>query len=185
MSSAFSTGDEKAVFLDIGGNVGWFSTFAAAAGHRTETFEPMASNSALIKQSIKANPGFKERLSLHEHGLTDGETTNCGFITSSTNQGDGQIACGSELERKKAEQGVVSKAFQLKRLDDVLQHVPRIDVVKIDVEGHELQALRGGEKMLRKWRPKVIFTEYVDCCRFPYQDCHMLSLKKQQEVEGP
>jgi FkbM family methyltransferase len=39
------------------------------------------------------------------------------------------------------------------RLDDLFAHLPRIDVVKCDVEGHELAVLRGAEMLLRRHRP--------------------------------
>lgn len=152
---------DKAVMLDIGGNVGWFSTFAAAAGHTVYTFEPMVANADLIQSTIAANPGFKDRLLLHRHGLTDGIAQDCGFVSSATNRGDGQILCGAHLKRTQQESKTVTRPFRLERLDEVMKDVPRVDVIKIDVEGHELQALKGGEKMLRKWRPKVIYTEYT------------------------
>jgi len=39
------------------------------------------------------------------------------------------------------------------RPDDLFAHLPRIDVVKCDVEGHELAVLRGAEMLLRRHRP--------------------------------
>jgi FkbM family methyltransferase len=39
------------------------------------------------------------------------------------------------------------------RLDDLFAHLPRVDVVKCDVEGHELAVLRGAETLLRRHRP--------------------------------
>ena len=39
------------------------------------------------------------------------------------------------------------------RLDDLLGHLPRIDAIKCDVEGHELSVLRGAEALFRRHRP--------------------------------
>lgn len=39
------------------------------------------------------------------------------------------------------------------RLDDLIGHLPRIDLVKCDVEGHELAVVRGAETILRQHRP--------------------------------
>lgn len=52
---------------------------------------------------------------------------------------------------------VVEIRVRLLRLDDVLPPQEPIRLVKIDVEGAELQVLRGAQGMLRRCRPYVIF----------------------------
>ena len=46
---------------------------------------------------------------------------------------------------------------QTDRLDDVLPDDQRVDLIKIDVEGAELQVLQGAVSTLRRTRPVVIF----------------------------
>jgi FkbM family methyltransferase len=41
------------------------------------------------------------------------------------------------------------------RLDDILKS--RIDLLKLDIEGNELAALKGGKDLIRKWRPSILF----------------------------
>jgi FkbM family methyltransferase len=43
------------------------------------------------------------------------------------------------------------------RLDDVAASLPRVDLVKVDVEGAELRVLRGARETLARHRPVVIF----------------------------
>ena len=38
--------------------------------------------------------------------------------------------------------------------------VPRIDFIKVDVEGSELPALVGADAALRQWRPKLAISLY-------------------------
>lgn len=45
----------------------------------------------------------------------------------------------------------------VERLDDVLPPDQPVAFVKIDVEGSELEVLRGAEATLRRWRPAVAF----------------------------
>jgi hypothetical protein len=52
------------------------------------------------------------------------------------------------------------EAIELRRGDEVLKdvaHLEPIALVKIDVEGHEIEALRGLETMLRAHQPIVLF----------------------------
>lgn len=45
-------------------------------------------------------------------------------------------------------------------LDDLIGDLPRLDVVKIDTEGHEIQVLAGARKLLSRYRPLVQFEEH-------------------------
>jgi FkbM family methyltransferase len=50
-------------------------------------------------------------------------------------------------------------------LDDVITDLPRLDLVKLDVEGADIHALRGMAKLLREHRP-VLFIECHDYCGY-------------------
>lgn len=52
-------------------------------------------------------------------------------------------------------EGAVEHKVRVARLDDLIGH--DVDFIKIDVEGHELEALRGGREMLRRSRPAILF----------------------------
>jgi FkbM family methyltransferase len=56
-----------------------------------------------------------------------------------------------------------SYAVDVRRLDDILLQRPRLDLLKLDIEGGELSALRGADGIISKWKPAIIFefaTEY-------------------------
>jgi len=42
-------------------------------------------------------------------------------------------------------------------LDDYLLNLPRVDFIKIDTEGHELQVLIGAQSVIAKFKPAIIF----------------------------
>jgi len=41
-------------------------------------------------------------------------------------------------------------------LDSLLSHLPRLDLIKIDIEGREGSALRGGRDLIARTRPRII-----------------------------
>ncbi len=46
---------------------------------------------------------------------------------------------------------------ELKKLDDVIPSNTKIDFIKIDVEGAELGVLKGSKKLIKKYKPTIIF----------------------------
>jgi len=51
-----------------------------------------------------------------------------------------------------------SDVFTIKTLDGVpeISELPRLDFMKIDIEGFEYKALRGGEKLIRAHKPNML-----------------------------
>lgn len=45
-------------------------------------------------------------------------------------------------------------------LDQLFLDAERLDLIKIDIEGHEPKALRGAEKVIRKHRPVIICANF-------------------------
>jgi hypothetical protein len=59
-------------FIDIGGNIGHFTSMAAHMGLRVLTVEPFGLNTPMILNTIcKLNPEFSQRVRLHKVALTD------------------------------------------------------------------------------------------------------------------
>jgi hypothetical protein len=45
----------------------------------------------------------------------------------------------------------------VRRLDNMLLQRPRLDLIKLDIEGAELSALRGAKEIISRWKPLVVF----------------------------
>lgn len=137
---------QESFFVDIGANIGWYTLLALSLGHRVLAFEPMSDNVQLLRHSLCLNPGLDERLELHEVALS--ENADCLLGSNSQNAGDGVLLCEEQVQSMTHE----SKAeVALKRLDAFLQPGgPQVDLLKIDVEGHELAVLRSAEAFFRR-----------------------------------
>ena len=52
--------------------------------------------------------------------------------------------------------GKALKATKLELLDEIAKDAPKVSLIKIDVQGHELKVLQGGIDTLIKFKPTVI-----------------------------
>jgi len=56
-----------------------------------------------------------------------------------------------------ADKDVETYQVQVRKLDDVLADVGKIDLIKLDIQGAELSALKGAQTLISKWQPLIIF----------------------------
>lgn len=122
LSDGFS---EDVVFWDIGAYHGHYSVVAALHGADIVAFEPVASNRERIQENIDLN-GVGERVDLREQALSSTSTT----VQFGGKDSSEYMIGGGDLTVETIR-------------GDSIQPAP--DVVKIDVEGHELDVLEGLE----------------------------------------
>lgn len=138
------------VFVDIGANVGYFSLLAAACvGERGRVIaiEANPDNCDLIRQGVRAN-NFNNVL-VYPYAVAEKEQE---FILGVDGSNSGIIEMGSNIDE-------VGLHIQAVTGDSLLKDQPRIDLIKIDIEGAEWRALRGMREVIVRHRP-VIFTEF-------------------------
>lgn len=138
---------EDEIFIDCGAfrgeNIIGFSEFAMAQGIKSWkaiAFEPDPFNIQIMKSRIKnlKNILFEE----------------CGVYSSTRtlyfNSGEGSSSSVSE-------KGNI--AIKVKAIDDVLEG-EKATFIKMDIEGSEMEALRGAEKTICKYKPKLAICIY-------------------------
>ncbi|KNC96625.1 FkbM family methyltransferase [Spizellomyces punctatus DAOM BR117] len=158
-------GQDRATFLDIGGNVGWYTVTAAAHGHRVAVFEPMPQNEYLIRRSLCANRDLARHVDYYAMGL-GAQPDECRIISHNENHGNGILQCGEDSKKPVADQHGVRADVSIHTLDGIVQDDRRageFGVMKMDVEGFESEVLKGGEKSLFATdnRPPMIMMEYI------------------------
>lgn len=128
---------EGAVFVDVGANIGYFSQMAAAlvgnTGH-VFAFEPDASNFSLLHSSTALN-GFQSRVTAVQAALSD-HAGSAELFLSDSNFGDHQLHADDPGRR--------SVTVELLNGSDYLaSKTDAVDLLKIDVQGAELQVMKG------------------------------------------
>ena len=148
------------VFLDIGANIGWFTLAMSALGHKVIAIEPMCNNVALMRASLEASH-LSDHVILHSDGLS-ATTGRCIIHSDNGNIGDGHMVCGlsTDEEMKAAVPAGYSirQVMNSTRLDALVSQ--DIDVIKIDVEGSELHAVKSGARLFDHYRIGHIISEF-------------------------
>ena len=135
-------------FVDVGANVG-FHTFQAAAlvgsSGRVIALEPSSENCRLLQLSQLDNRADNVVIL----PLALDRTSGVRYLTSHLGTNAGLIP--DEREDLLAGRGTPIYATTL---DDIAP--PKVDVLKVDVEGAEFRVLEGGRKTLERDRPLIV-----------------------------
>jgi FkbM family methyltransferase len=144
-----------ATFIDVGANEGVYSIFAAARvgpKGRVIAVEPSPREIASLRGSLALNPKLK--VSVVEAALGQANSWAELHVLDFPHAGENTLASFSTSDTP----AIDRRAVPTMSLDSLVQRLPnrKVDVVKIDVEGAELDVLRGAREVLRKQRPALL-----------------------------
>ena len=137
-------GKDSPVVVDVGANIGQFSAAILL-------FAPEA---AIL--AVEPDPDVHARLATHL-ATAQGVRTACvaagaeerpSASATSRPAGDVDLAHG----RASGYDLVGTVEVDVVTLDELTRHLPAVDLLKVDVEGYELEVLRGAQSLLRRTR---------------------------------
>lgn len=130
------------VAIDVGAHAGMWSMQLAKRFAHVHAFEPVQEH----RECFAMNLDGRDNFTLYHMAL--GERDDIVAIhTAPTSSGDSWVDSNADE---------ASKSIPLHRLDDVLGPEAIVDFIKLDCEGYELFALRGGEDLVKRNRPCII-----------------------------
>ena len=137
------------VVVDVGANIGYYTLLAATIVGPTGkviAFEPSVSNCTLVRKSLRANEVTWAKV--HPYAVADEEGV-VGFLMDDSN---GVIGRGDLAAFPTRVEAIT--------LDRFLEDEPRVEVIKMDIEGAEALALQGMENFVRRHMP-IVFSEFA------------------------
>lgn len=141
--------DKDDLALDIGANVGLMSSVLAKRAQRVVAFEPLPMLCQRLRENVRAWGAAGEKVMVYEMAVSDTSGV-AGFGYTElfeTNEGLAHLSDKGQMQVKTT------------RLDDLFDS--HIGVMKIDVEGFELNALRGAQQLLEKHLIRdIVFEEH-------------------------
>ena len=150
LQQALRAGDR---FIDVGANIGMMTLAAARCvgeSGQIESFEPNPKAFERLSQHVQTN--HLSNVKLHQAAVSEQAGTMELRVVG------GHTGAGTLGEIRESDKSAVTMAVAVKVLrgDDVIPPGDRPTTIKIDVEGFELQVLRGFDRLLRENRPLVL-----------------------------
>jgi FkbM family methyltransferase len=136
------------VMLDIGANIGYYSLTLAKAFEgqcQIHAFEPHPKTRSRLVRHIEWN-NLSSTITAHPDAVTDAPGA-ARMVERPDNSGATRIDDGK--------QGFEVTTTTLDEFVDSIE-LPRIDCLKIDVEGVEARVLRGGRRAIAQFRPLIL-----------------------------
>ncbi len=147
---------QNGVFLDLGANIGAITIPLCKRRPDVKTLcveaAPWIFN--YLKQNIKGN-GLEPTVSLFNFALFDEDKKILPFFSPKDKFGTGSLSSVF------TDQAIDVETIQL---DTLLANagIQKVDLIKIDIEGYEYYAFKGGEKLLSAADAPDIFFEFID-----------------------
>jgi len=136
------------IVFDIGAYVGdtalWFSKAVGPQG-KVYAFEPEPSNFAKLKANLERN-----------------KVTNVIPLQLALSENEGEMRVSSGAGSSVKTQAGTGKSVKVTTIDNFVEAntLPRVDFIKMDVEGHELKVLEGAHETIKTFKPSLALSAY-------------------------
>jgi FkbM family methyltransferase len=137
---------ERRTVVQAGGNVGVMPAMLAEHFDHVVTFEPDPDNYACLLQNVP-----ETNVSIYQYALGAASATNMNMVHVSDNCGQSYIAA-------------VPGNIGMLRLDEM--DLKDVDLIILDVEGYELEALKGATDTIARCKPVIVVEENGLCERY-------------------
>jgi len=132
--------------LDVGANIGNHGVFLSSLYDTVYAVEP----NPMVFGVLSLNASLVPNMRCFRIAASD-SNGSLRFLQEQTNVGHSRVIAGPTSEP--------TVEVACCRLDDYFPDIAEVTLIKIDVEGHEAQALGGMEKLLARCSPVVVFEQ--------------------------
>ncbi len=135
------------IFLDIGANIGYYSLFFKDIKN-VHAFEPNKENFKNLKKNIEIN---NTNIVIHNIACSKDSVDKVIWYTDKNKMGGSSIYNKDDTELLKyKKKDIKFERVEAKKLDDIMEIKNKNLLIKIDVERHEIDVLKGACKKILK-----------------------------------
>lgn len=149
------------VVVEVGAHVGYLAEFFAemvGPAGRLDVYEPAPENLRYLRRNLEG----RDNVSIVAVALSDEIGFASFFVEDLSGQNNSLVADYEVLEGNQERAGVRAHLTEIRVPTDTIDNryldTDRLDFIKIDVEGAELQVLQGASQVLAKFHP-IVFVE--------------------------
>lgn len=143
---------KEGVFIDVGANIGQtslnLSKKLGKIAHKIYAFEPFPTTFEKLKTNISLN--YFPSIEIFNIALGNKEDITEMEMSCLTNSGGNKIAPKDSKIKNQLVQ------VHQKKLDDFNKLENPVQFIKIDVEGYEIEVLKGAEQIIKKYTPVMV-----------------------------
>jgi FkbM family methyltransferase len=198
LESGLARLEPGAVVIDVGANLGQMTLSYAKSPStaRVYAFEPTDYAFSKLQTNLELNPALRQKVVATKAFVSDEHSAVAELTAYSSWPVGGRPA--ADQTTHPIHGGVVMPASGTPSvtLDEFVEQedITRVDLIKIDTDGHELQVLRGARRVIQQHQPAIIFEwgQYVlrergvdpaDFFRyFEDFDCRLINLANRHVV---
>ena len=137
--------DKFDIAIDVGANVGFWSKDFCRKFKKVWAFEPVYDISDCYRRNMAAYDNWH----LEQVGLSDKQGENVPLYKGIENSGGGSLVESFESASNKVEH------IDIKMLDNYINDFDTVDLIKVDIQGHEYKFLMGALEFLNKFSPTL------------------------------
>ena len=153
--------NNKDVFMiDIGTNIGWYPSLLGRYGYSILCFEAFEKNYYVAKKNY-CYLNKESNVIIITKGLGS-RKKKCQYFIHLNNAGNGMVKCNNN-DTEKFELFIKDSEVEITTLNTFMPYFSNknIALMKIDIEGNELEALIGGKELITKYHVPFIVLEFT------------------------
>jgi len=163
-ASKYNISNNKDIFmLDIGSNVGWYPSLLGRYGYSILCFEAFEKNYYVAKKNYCHLNKDDENVIIITKGL-GAKQKLCHYFNQINNAGNGMVICddNKNILNDTGLEFIKDSDVEITTLDYFMPYLSNknIAVMKIDVEGYELEVLKGGKELITKYHVPFVVLEF-------------------------
>jgi len=149
---------QRNIVLDIGASIGYYTLIAARiVGEQGKVYaiEPSPKNIEILRKNVEAN-SFEKIVEIHQKAISNQSGKIKLFISDKANL---HTTFKSKLVRQKQVNFITSLEVPSITVDEFLNDKTPPDLIKMDIEGAEVEVIKGMKKTLASNKNMYLFIE--------------------------